>query len=492
MPSATYRIQTSSRKADTRLVVRRRKATDLDLYGSQVPLAGFTRYEERYNLEITEIPIRTPDEARQLIEMYEHSYIVRACLRYAANDALSSSDGSDRGFALAPVMSDGETPVPEDVVRVAAELFARRTSTYNIVGGTRLQSGIQPALGYGNGYMELGVGRLGESMNRSKDFAITSTQFLPTWQMFNLQTPQGQHLGYEQREKLTETTLNTPNSFHGGLYFPSWKIIDFCHDRDKLYGRSIWNPEETRKAWAEVKKASENLSIASQELSHNPNVHKMPPNTSKRQKRQYQDSHERKKAGGLISDFYVYSDAEIRKLFSGQSSVTPFIDNLLQRRVELVAPGMPLFYFPEFSRLIKGSRELNNQPALNYSRLRNSWCGMLADGIRRILDVEIYLRLGEERYYQLMYEYVGNLWLIQFPKWNIANYTEAGDETNKAYDDLDEDEVDPSATDEPAASDEGGSDEGDDKNNSMRNNRRVKRKGMIRKPFRENSEFIYL
>lgn len=481
MTPSTYRVQTRSRERNNQLKVTRRKAVDLGLYGSQVSLAGFTRYEERYNLEIEEIPIRTPVTAHQLIEMYEHSYTVRACLRYAANDAFSSSDGSDRGFTLGDIMSDGETPVPEDVMRVAIELFSRRTSTYNLVGGLRLQDALKPALGFGNAYMELGVGRLGESLNRSKDFAITETQFLPTWQMFNLQTRQGQHLGYEQRERLTESSFQDRLAHEGSLYFPSWKIVDFCHDRDRLYGRSVWNPEETRRGWSLVKEASENLKIASKELSHNPNIHILPPGTSRRQKRQYQDSHERHKQGGMISDYYLYPGAELQKMMSGNPTLASFVENLLYRRVEMVYPGMPLFYFPEFSRYIKGSRELNNQPALNYSRLRNSWCGMLADGIRRILDVELYLRLGPDRYYELMYEYAGNMWLIQFPKWNIANYTETGDETNKAYDDLDEDGAETGDSNGESGDNAKSNQIGD---NGMRNSSRA--------PARENSEFILI
>lgn len=411
---------------------RRRKKViepqqDNSLQGSQRPIGDFgSTNNQRYGLEINDNPIREPYKARQLIEMREHSYIVSSTLTYAARDVFASTDGDDRGFTIGDYLTDGETEINPQIKEVALDLFARRNWDHVVIGGNRLQRAMQNVLAYGDCFFEIGIEKEGIGRN---DYGVSNSLYLPTWEMFKVQTDQGITQRYEQRRTISQTEPD--------YCFEPWQIINFQHNQKRIYGRSLWHTSEHQTAWNKTREATEGLAIAAKDLGYNPNVHILPEGTTKEKMKQYKDAHKRHKMSGIITDYYLYSGTQLNKIANLNPSLAPLIENVLQKRIELVPPGMPLYYYPEFARKMTGSREISQQPALNYSRIRHSWCAILAEGIKKVIDIELVLKYGLEQFYQWQKEYRGNMYVIQFPIWTV-NYFDNNDESDRPYQDLEQ------------------------------------------------------
>ena len=405
------------------------KAKDSSLQGSQRPIGEFdSSMRRRYDLEILENPVREPYMARQLIELREHSYIVSACLSYVQRDCFSSSDGDDRGFTIGNYLSDGETPINEQVKDIALDLFSRRNYDHMTLGGNRLQKAIAETIVYGDCFFEIGIAKEGIGRN---DYGIADSLYLPTWEMFKKQDDRGVTQGYEQRRTISDSD---PDYF----FYPH-QIIHFQHNQNRIYGRSLWHTREQLTAWSKTKDAVDDLAKAARDLGQNPNIHTLPEGTTKEKMKQYKDAHRRHSADSIITNYYLYPNTKIEKMAGANPSLTPLAENLLQKRVELIPPGFPLYYFPELSRKMTGSREISNQPALNYARIRHSWCAILAEGIKKALDVELVLKLGYDRYMELLKEYRGQMYVIQFPRWETLAYTDSSsDESESPYEDLEQ------------------------------------------------------
>jgi hypothetical protein len=68
--------------------------------------------------------------------------------------------------------------------------------------------------------------------------------------------------------------------------------------------------------------------------------------------------------------------------------------------------------FNSFSR-VSGGKDIAGQPALAYKRMRNDFCACLSEGIRQVIDIEIVLRLGYDKWKK------DGKYRIIFPKWDL-------------------------------------------------------------------------
>lgn len=389
------------------------------LRGSQRPLAstGILSVATRYDLEIGENPIRDPHRSRELIELNEWCYEVFHALEMAADDAFASADGDNHGWAISDTLDDDETPVNPEVFAIAENIRLRKQdfSTY-VIGGNRLKKALRWTLGKGDAFLELGIEREGLSPNASRDFGVARILELPTFEVFRKESDQGELIGFEQRKYLSQSDPE--------YFFEPYKLVHLRHSPDRLYGRSLWQP--SLDAWADVKRALDNLIRASNALSVSPDIHIL-EGISEETKRKYEQELELRRTRGIITDYVLRSkDHDIRKMANVNPELTGLIDTLIQCRYRLIIPGFPSYFFPGLESR-GGTKELSRSPDRRYSRMRYGWCQLLSGAIRQVIDTEIVLRKGYEWYL----ENARDKYQLVWPEWSTAIDGLTGGETDQ-------------------------------------------------------------
>ncbi len=389
-------------------VLKINRREDLSLSGSGESIAGFGGISRnKYDLELIEQPVRDSNLAKQLIDLEKNSYIVQHTLWHASRDTFASTDGDDQGFRICNTLKDGETPVNSEIKAIATDLLNRKTFDHYVIGGERLKRGLENGLCYGDAFIELSIEKEGIGKN---DYCVTDSLYLPTWEMFVVSTPQGKILQYEQRRTLTSKDPKY-------TFYP-FKIIHMCYHQYRKYGRSLWAGNETLETWKNLKNAKKALARGALELGYNPIVHKSPTFAETKERNKYIDGHEQRKAGGILTDLYVPSTMEIAKLANTNPNLKPLVDNVLHQMYSMIPAGYPTYYYPGLSvNTNSRAKEISNQPALNYSRIRHDNCAFVAKAAKQAIDLELVLKLGYEKFMELMKE---GGYRLEFPSWRVT------------------------------------------------------------------------
>ena len=363
--------------------------------GSQRSVAYASSVRRDYDLELQEYPVRDAALGRDLIEMVQYCYEARHCLSMAAGDAFSSSDGDDVGWTIASTLDDNETPIHPDVKAIALDLINRKQSHEEyVLGGLKLQRVLRTMLAYGDAFLSLGIEKDGNG------YTIARGVLLPTWEMFRIEDDAGRLEGFEQRRSVS-------GEAEYFLYPP--QCVHFRNERRFLYGESIFR--QSLVAWQNLKDATRALNKAALDLGMNPNLHLLPEGVTPEQKAQYEFRHQADKSQGMITDLYLYSGQDIRKISNVNPSLKPLIDNLLQQRYRVIPPGFPVWFFPGLHTT--GAREIRGEPARKYARMRNSWCALLTQGINQMVDTEIILRKGYDWFKEHgRYRVIWSKWIV--------------------------------------------------------------------------------
>lgn len=332
-----------------------------------------------YDLEIGEFPIRDRDVAVHLIEMLAWCPEVQTALNILVQDCLSSEDGDTIGFVVSDTLDDDETPVDPEVKAICEDLIRRP----GIVGGLALERVVQRMLGYGDAFLSIGIDKEGIGRN---DLGISRTLMLPTWEMFRLEADNGDLLGYQQRKSLSDFTA---------LDFYPPQIVHFRHNRQTLYGRSMWR--SSIEDWQKLKDATEDLAVAARSLGINPNVHEMPEGADDGYLEAYRSDYEARLEDGLVTDFFMLPGGDVRKLANYVPDLNALAQNVLFRRQRIIMPSqIPIWRFAGLPA--DGARDISGQPAKAYARSINFIRMCLTEGIKQILDTELILKLGIDEF----------------------------------------------------------------------------------------------
>lgn len=410
----------------------KKKKKEQALQGSQRPLAmyGTASIRRRYDLEIEENPIRDPAKAREYIEVLQYCYEARHTLSIAADDCYASSDGDDRGFSLSDTLNDNTTPINPRVKEIAEDLISRKQDHENyVIGSDRFKKALRWALGYGDCFVEMAIEREGISASPEKDYGISRTLYLPTWEMFRKENDQGYLEQFEQRKYLSHSDPD--------YTFNPAKIIHFRHEPKFLYGESIF--AQSLRHWGKLKEAGENLADAARDLGINPNVHEFGENMTEAQVQLYKRDIEQKRLTGIITDYYLMPGMKLTKMANQNPTLTPLIENLLQWRYHMIPPGFPTFFYPGLMSEA-GTKDLSKEPAKRYARMRYGWCQLVTKGIKQAIDTEIILREG----YDWWRTNALNKYRIIWPAWIIDGME--GEMNRPGTDDLEPDNPSTPAT----------------------------------------------
>ena len=347
-------------------------------------------------LEISEYPIRDAVKARELIEMREYCYEVRHCLSMAKQDAFSSTDGDDVGYAIADTLEDGSR-INADTKAIALDVITRKESHESyLCGGLKLQKALELVLAYGDCFGSLAIEK--EGIGRD-DYGISRMMYLPTWKIFRIEDNQGNLQRFEQRRRLNQD----PPEY---VFLPP-QIVHWRHEPQGLYGRSLF--DASIYAWQNLQAATRNLAIAAENLSMNPNLHILPLETTPEQRQIYQSQYEAAQRSGTITDVYLYASMDIKKISNVNPSLEPLIKAMQQWQYRMIPAGFPTYLFPNLMQ----SQEISLEPSRKYCRLRNSWCALLSEGLRQIIDTEIILRKGFDWFKENgRYRVIWSRWMV--------------------------------------------------------------------------------
>lgn len=363
--------------------------------GSQRPLAtrgrggALSLVDRRYDLEISEYPVRDSERARELIEICEYCPEAAAAIEWIVGDCLSSQDGDDQGFRVADTLVD-ESPVNPDVYRIASDCLTRAFPA------TAAEMALERLTSWGDAFAELAID---ERRNE-----VQGVMFLPTWELFRIE-PQGELLGFQQRRSLSDSNP---------IPFVPLKVVHWRYRRKTLYGRGLFY--ESGEDWANLRQATRDLAAAAIAVGINPNVHELGEGADKEYLEAYRAGQRDQRMDGVITDYYLLPGEKISKLATVNPDLTALAETVLTWRSRIVMKsGVPpyLLGLPTV-----GAREIAGQPALAYARRINRIRGCLTEGIIQILHTELGLKGIDP-----------SLWLnklrITYPKIVVNTFDEA-------------------------------------------------------------------
>lgn len=359
---------------------------------------------KRYlGIDIKEVPVRSPDIARELIEVQECSRHVRHTLSYAIRDTFSSTDGDDQGWTIAEDLETGKS-IDGQVYDLIMDLKDRKSLGDYVIGGDKLYRALKESLANGDSFLSLGFEK-----DKKGVWGVARSVYLPVWQMFRCEDEQGQLTHYEQRMGMGNESI----------VIDPVKMVQFSYERHGKYGMSVY--QQSLENWADVKDGRMDMSDARRAVGINPNVHKMPIGTDAEYLDAYRDDYELKRQDGVITDIFMQGGqggGEVSKLSTTNPDLDSLMNSLEKGEREMIPPGFPVWFFPEFNT--PGAKDISGQPALAYMRMRNQWCGLIAKGLRQIIDTELVLKLGYDEFVKR------GQYRIVFPKWklNIADGSE--------------------------------------------------------------------
>lgn len=414
-----------------------------ELVGSQDPLAqtrvGITQ-RQRFNLEIPEFPVREPEIARQLIEMRHHSYEVRHSVAIAKRDTFLSIDGDDQGWSVSDTLAD-KTNVNPRTKEICDDVIARYKGKERVIGGRRLQRALGLALHYGDCFMEFGIEKEGLG---TKDYGISETLYLPTWEIFAVEDQYGRVMGYAQcsrmysREELMDKEKRQKLIDSGLIrWFETAQIVHFMHDEQTIYGQAAFH--QSRPHWENIKETIADKREALRVLGVMPNIHVMPPGKDVKYLQAYQSRYRSMLEDGIVTDLFTLNGGDVRKMIGVNSNFDGFFREILDLRYHLIPAGFPVWMFPGLGTEMRTSREIAREPTRAYARMRYEWCAMLTEGIKWFLDVEIILKMGFDWWLQ------NGKYRIVWPKFtdhmNLeeAQIEDLEDNEDNQVDDLDDD-----------------------------------------------------
>jgi hypothetical protein len=247
---------------------------------------------------------------------------------------------------------------------------------------------------WGDAFIELGID--------TNEMAITKLQALPTWEMFRVE-PYGILERFEQRRSWVG---DDP------IVFNPAKIAHFRYRRKNLYGRSVFGA--SLEDWARLREATEDLAKASREIGVNPTWHKGNAEADRGYMETLRENHQAQLQEGPISHYYLLPGEEIGKVGQLNPDLKPLIDTVLMWRSRIVmASGVPPYLFAGLPTI--GAKDISGQPALAYARRINAIRAQATEGIKQIIDTELYLKgIPQERW----------KYTIGWPKISVSQFEE--------------------------------------------------------------------
>ncbi|MEM9116873.1 MAG: hypothetical protein AAGD09_03210 [Cyanobacteria bacterium P01_F01_bin.56] len=336
-----------------------------------------------YDQEHSEYPIRDHKRALLLMDSIygtEREKIFNDVLSIAESATFSSADGDDRGFTIGDFLQDGKTPVDPNVKTIALEVIRRRNGDHFVIGGSRLQPAVREFLGYGDSFWQLGIERDGNG------YAVIDSLKMPCWEMFRKESDTGQLIQFEQRRRLMEAQPS--------FVFPAIKILHFRYRKRGLYGQSIFDGSLIKRA--RYQSSESNLDKVTNDTGSTPYDFEYPDGFTSEQQEQFKEKWDQKTKDGTVTAIWRPPGMKVNRLGSDVPNFGPLINYSRHLEYGLLPAGFPMWLIPGMET--KGARDISGAPERAYVRMVNDFRAVLTDGIRKAIDIELFLKLGPDEY----------------------------------------------------------------------------------------------
>ena len=421
------RKQNASRRKLRRLSDEIMPSEDL-LIGNQRGASCWA--DNRYNdwdQEITITPVRDYITAMQVLEIERFSIDANDVVSMAVDDTFVSITGDEGGWTIADDLDDGST-IDTRVKDILFDIKNRHILDDYVVGGDKLQTGLSESLFRGDSFLEIGIEAEGISRN---DFCVSRSQYLPTYEMFRIETDDSILLGFEQRRHLAEKY----NDETDGKFLP-YQIIHFRYKPEKgsLYGESVFYQAINCGIWGNIKDSMARLAFASRDTSQDPTylTYDQSPGYDSPRAVRWRNQYRRVSQSKLKSDVHLPDWITPQRLGASSADIEKLIKDLETWRYQIIPARYAVYNFPGLGISKGGAREVTQAPERSYSRLRFTHCSLVSKGIRQILDTELTLKLGLEEFQRI------GKYRIIWPDWAITTPGVPGD-SGEEFEDLNPD-----------------------------------------------------
>jgi hypothetical protein len=270
----------------------------------------------------------------------------------------------------------------------AAKADSRMYNGRYVLGGDRLQATLLDCQQFGDGFLELGIGKDGLG-----DYCITQSAERPSLQMFPVCDEFNEIQYYDLR--------SGKSSFGGtdeGIQIPRWKTLHLSRfpGRDHL-GRPA-SFEMVDSAWRPLKETAVDLSEAIRSAGSSMLVHELSAGIQPDDRQTYIEEVQAKRQSGAMLDLFAYSGTEIKELGKAGDRVNALFQAFTSYRAMMIPFGVPSWAFPAISGRQDSNKDIANQPALLYARQIADMRSKMGEKIKWAIALEIVLKKGYDFY----------------------------------------------------------------------------------------------
>jgi hypothetical protein len=336
------------------------------------------------DVDLDEIPFRDPTYARNLIATLQSSPEARTAIEIIKDYVFSSQVGDEYGFTIQPFkldpLSDRIDPADQEVADIAMSCIAR------IASGLEFATAVERFLTWGDCFANIPID--------FKNSQVAGIRFLPTWQCFRNETPEGDLTSFEQWLIPPNGLLNTDSvaADRNRIILHPLSMVHWRWDRKFKYGRSLFEASFRSGDFDKLDTATTDMQNASRNVGSPAMIHTMPIEKGEVYKKEYKADIEERLKLGAIFHYFVLQGAKVEQAgansSSGQTNLKEGLD-LWRRRIGMKSRVPSYLLFPESAM---GGKDLSSQPALAFAVFIGSVRMILAQGIRQIIDTELALK----------------------------------------------------------------------------------------------------
>jgi len=281
---------------------------------------------------------------------------------------------------------DGEKVHP-DVAAIGKEIASRMFNGRYVLGGDRLQATAMDYHQFGDGFLELGIGKDGLG-----DYCISRTAERPSLQMFPIVDEFNEIEYYALRSG--HSAIDAENE----VQIPRWKTLHLSRFPGRNHLGRPASFEMVDAAWRPLKETAVDLSEAIRSAGSSMLVHELSREISPGNRQTYIEDIQAKRSTGAMLDLFAYDGTKIQELGKAGDRVNALFQAFTSYRAMMIPFGVPSWAFPAISGRQDSNKDIANQPALLYSRQIADLRSKMGEKIKWAIAIEIVLKKGYDFY----------------------------------------------------------------------------------------------
>jgi hypothetical protein len=289
---------------------------------------------------------------------------IKTAINIWLDAAIASSDGDDRGVAVADQVDRKDTiPIDPRVEEICTATIDRLFSAQDIrkIGRNMLRRG--------DDFRQIVIA------NRRVEQLV----YLPTWQMFRRET-NGRVEGFYLKEYTREQNASR---------YPPETVVHWRFRAEQKYGEALFEFAEND-AQHLLKRFSD-LDHAARAQAIDPLVHEMPTCATKEYVRDYRIAYQAKQQHQPITDFFLQAGARVYRASGGNSpDLNSILSALNFSQIRLLMPAQVPFYLLGLNTA--GAKEIAGEPAQALTRAISNFRADITTGIKQVIDLELSLQ----------------------------------------------------------------------------------------------------